>query len=357
LVGGDVLNGAGRYRVEETVPIRRRFSGVRKGKIPPWAANFRLAASRSCAAIVATVHTAEARVTKIKITRTESPTFEGRSLPIRFLPTPPRCRVLPGAGVKLCEPKIATVNVHEHGRTLALVAVGHRSFGVIGQYEKLVARVVGELDPSDRRNSVITDMSLTPRNARGTVEYETDIMILRPVDRSKGNHKVWYELTNRGRIGSFPQFNDASSGGNDPTRPADAGNGFLMKEGYSILISGWDTTAPPGGNRFTMKAPIAVNRDGSPIIGPSVEEFVVDDNRTTSGALTYPAATLDKSKATLTMRLRYEDQPAVIPVDKWDYADEAGTAIRLVGDQTLFRQGTLYEFVYQAKNPVSRKRC
>ena len=25
-----------------------------------------------------------------------------RSLPIRFLPTPPRCRVLPGTGVKLC---------------------------------------------------------------------------------------------------------------------------------------------------------------------------------------------------------------------------------------------------------------
>src|SRR3974390_3204304 len=25
-----------------------------------------------------------------------------RGLPIRFLPTPPRCRVLPGTGVKLC---------------------------------------------------------------------------------------------------------------------------------------------------------------------------------------------------------------------------------------------------------------
>src|SRR5580704_5018585 len=119
----------------------------------------------ACTAIVATVHTAEARVTKIKITRTESPTFEGRS------------------------------------------------FGDIGQYEKLVGRVVGELDPTDRRNSVITDLSLAPRNARGKVEYETDIMILHPIDRSKGNHKVWYELTNRGSILSFPQFNDASSGG------------------------------------------------------------------------------------------------------------------------------------------------
>jgi hypothetical protein len=125
-----------------------------------------------------------------------------------------------------------------------------------------------------------------------------------------------------------------------------------MNRGYSILISGWDTTAASGGNRFMMKAPIAVNLDGSPIVGPAMEEFVIDDNKTTGGHLTYPAATLDKSKATLTMRVRYEDQPTVIPVDKWDYGNEAGTAITLAGDQTPFQQGTLYEFVYHAKNPV-----
>ena len=107
-------------------------------------------------------------------------------------------------------------------------------------------------------------------------------MILRPVDRSKGNHKVWYELTNRGSIVAFHQLNEASSGGNDPAKAADAGNGFLMRQGYSVLFSGWDTTAAPGSNRFTMKAPIAVNPDGSPIIGPAMEEFVVDDASTTS---------------------------------------------------------------------------
>ena len=101
---------------------------------------------------------------------------------------------------------------------------------------------------------------------------------------------------------AFPQINDAPSGGNDPSKAADAGNGFLMRLGFSILFSGWDTTATPGGNRFTTKAPVAVNPDGSPIIGPALEEFSIDDDTTTSGRLTYPAATLDKSKATLTMR-------------------------------------------------------
>ncbi|MGD0107133.1 MAG: alpha/beta hydrolase domain-containing protein [Rhodopila sp.] len=83
-----------------------------------------------------------------------------------------------------------------------------------------------------------------------------------------------------------------------------------------------------------------------------MEEFSIDDDTTLVGVLTYPAATLDKSKATLTMRVRYEDQPLVIPVDSWDYANAAGTAIRLAGDQTPFQQGLLYEFVCQAKNPV-----
>jgi hypothetical protein len=255
-----------------------------------------------CAAMLASLPTAQARITKITVTRTESPTFEGRS------------------------------------------------FGNVGQYEKLAGRVEGELDPADRHNSVITDIALAPRNARGKVEYEIDIMILRPIDRSKGNHKVWYELANRGRVVVFPEFNDAPER-NDPTRAADAGNGFLMRQGYSILISGWDVTAAPDGNRFTMKAPIAVNPDGSPIVGPAMEEFVINDDHTTTGRLTYPAATLDRSKATLTMRVRYEDQPSIVPAGEWDYAEETGRAIRLAG-QTPFREGHLYEFVYQAKNPV-----
>src|SRR5215510_12311726 len=226
-----------------------------------------------CATILATFQTTQARITKTKITRVEAPTFEGRS------------------------------------------------FGNVGQYEKLVGRVVGEIDPADPRNSVITDIKLAPRNASGKIEYETDIMIIRPMDRSKGNHKVWYELTNRGSVLSFQQFNDAAGGGNDPTKAEHAGNGFLMNQGYSILISGWDTSAPASGGRFTTKEPIAVNPDGSPIVGMSMEEFVIDDDRTTDGALTYPAATLDKTKAALTMRVRYEDPPAAVPADQWDYAN------------------------------------
>ncbi|MGD0107134.1 MAG: hypothetical protein ABSC06_24315 [Rhodopila sp.] len=140
-----------------------------------------------CAILLAAFPTAQARIIKMTISRVESPTFGGRS------------------------------------------------FGNVGQYEKLVGQIVGEIDPADPHNSIITDVNLTPRNARGKVEYETDIMILRPVDTSAGNHKLWYELTNRGSIVAFAQLNDAAIG-NDPSKADDAGNGFLMRQGFSILI-------------------------------------------------------------------------------------------------------------------------
>jgi hypothetical protein len=103
-----------------------------------------------------------------------------------------------------------------------------QTFGSVGQYEKLAGRAYGEVDPNDPRNSVITDIALAPRNAAGMVEYSTDVMILKPVDMSRANHRLLYELTNRGSIVNFPLLNDATSGGNDPTSAADAGKGFLM---------------------------------------------------------------------------------------------------------------------------------
>ena len=50
---------------------------------------------------------------------------------------------------------------------------GGLSFGTVGTYEKIFARAYGEVDPSDRRNSLITDIDLAPRNSSGMVEYSS----------------------------------------------------------------------------------------------------------------------------------------------------------------------------------------
>ena len=55
---------------------------------------------------------------------------------------------------------------------------GGLSFGNVGTYEKIFARAYGEVDPSDRRNSLITDIDLAQRNSSGMVEYSADVHII-----------------------------------------------------------------------------------------------------------------------------------------------------------------------------------
>src|SRR5258705_4877654 len=118
-----------------------------------------LLATLVCAGIGIPV-SAHARITRIQITQTESPAFDGAS------------------------------------------------FGDAGQYEKLVGRAYGEVDPKDPRSQAIADIGLAPKNSRGMVEYDTGIVILRPRDPAKGNHRLFYELTNRGVILALRVFND-----------------------------------------------------------------------------------------------------------------------------------------------------
>ena len=49
-----------------------------------------------------------------------------------------------------------------------------------------------------RKNAVIVDIELAPGNANGKVEYQHNFYILKPIDLSKGNHKMMYEPPNRG---------------------------------------------------------------------------------------------------------------------------------------------------------------
>ena len=67
------------------------------------------------------------------------------------------------------------------------------------------ASAFGELDPNDRRNAVIQDIQLAPRNARGMVEYTATFQIVKPVDMSKASHLMWHDVPNRaGRLTIVP---------------------------------------------------------------------------------------------------------------------------------------------------------
>jgi hypothetical protein len=277
----------------QPAPLRMRRSAVH------------LAVAGALAAALGYAATADARLVKFEVTSKESPTFGGYS------------------------------------------------FAGVGQYEKLVGMAYGELNPNDPRNAVIVDIKLAPRNASGMVEYSHTFYILKPIDLSKGNHKLLYEPPNRGgkTIGGF----NRGVGGNDPgsvTDPTALANAFLMPRGYTIAFSGWDYAAGTNTANFNsiINLPVAKNADGSSITGPSYEYIVMGNATTTSFTLSYPAATQDKSKAVLTTRKLLNDTAQVVPSTGWEYVDDK--SIRLLPAGTAFKQADIYEFMYTAKDPT-----
>ncbi len=244
---------------------------------------------------------ADARITRIEISTTESPTFGGFSWP------------------------------------------------GVGRYEKIVGKAFGEVNPGDPRNSVIVDIGLAPRNSSNNVEYSFDFYILKPIDLSKGAHKVMYEPPNRGRktwnsLGRVPASNDPGS----ITDSTALANSFLMPRGYTMVWSGWDASAGTNNANFntTITLPVATN-GGAIITGPAFEYIVTSGS--SAFTLTYAASTLDKSKATLTHRVHLDDAPVVIPATGWNY-NATGTNINLVPPG--WTANDIYEFSYTAKNPT-----
>src|SRR5713101_4586930 len=72
-------------------------------------------------------------------------------------------------------------------------AFAGRSFGTTGSYEKITALATIGVDPADRHNSIVVDLDRAPRNAAGLVEAVSEVVILRPVDPAKANHRLLYE--------------------------------------------------------------------------------------------------------------------------------------------------------------------
>jgi hypothetical protein len=253
-------------------------------------------------------------------------------------------------------------------------AFGGASFGSVGQFEKVVGIAHGEVDPGDPLNAIIQDIELAPRNERGMVTYDTDFYIVRPVDMTKGNRMLFYNVVNRGNKGGFTTFNvDASQPSNEPTG---AGDGFLQKMGYTLIWSGWQPDVLPGNNRMTMRVPIATNLDDSPITGIVRHEIVVNSptvslaintSRFTSAAThtTYPTASSDNQTPfpddgflpTLTVRTNPEDPREPIDNTEWSFAscppgEPVTTSALHLCYPAGFQPGRLYELIYRARDPL-----
>ena len=261
-----------------------------------------------------------------------------------------------------------------------------RSFGAVGAYEKIVGRAYGEVDPRDRRNALINDILLAPRNARGMVEYVATFTLLRPVDPSKGNGVLLHDMVNRGNKLLLSTYNRACAVRASTAGACDfegAGDGFLFREGYTILWSGWqgDIAPVPGPVQRhvleTVRVPVARNADGRPITGPIVVRWSDVSTRTSTLSLTgagfyginalalgaYVPRTLETRDARLETHARETSDGRAfgvlrVPNEDWAWGDCSRVPFPGARDSTkiCLRRGVdstlLYQLTYTARDPL-----
>ena len=224
------------------------------------------------------------------------------------------------------------------------------TFGDSGGYERVVGAVTGELDPSDVRNAGIVGLTQAPRNARGMVEYEADLFLLRPVDPAKGNQRLLFEVVNRGRKLMLPVMLQIPMGedgnANNPTSREDSGDGFLFRQGFTLAWAGWDADAPRANNGMAARLPALKN-----VVQQIRDEFVplARGPATDKLRLSYKAAGLEQPSARLTIRQRPTDIPREIPRTQWRFADDRG--VELLPPGTKPQPGVIYDMLYHATDP------
>ncbi|GIX47956.1 MAG: hypothetical protein KatS3mg131_2167 [Candidatus Tectimicrobiota bacterium] len=236
------------------------------------------------------------------------------------------------------------------------------AFGHVGPYERLSGQVRFAFDPAEPAHRDLVDLDLAPRNAEGLVECVADLLILKPLDLHRGNRRVLYDVVNRGNLRALQFFNDAPPS-NTPHSVAHAGNGFLMRQGYTLVASGWQGDLLPGDGRLTLQVPVARGANGE-LTGVVRAEFVVDEPGITCLPLSgnaytasYESVSLDTRLATFTCREHEADPRRPIPPEAWQFAclDAAGRpqpSPRHCYLPAGFRPGWIYELIYTAKDPL-----
>ena len=222
--------------------------------------------------------------------------------------------------------------------------------GAAGQFEVIRGLIHGEVDPADRRNAIIQDLKLAPKNARGRVEYVATFALAKPLDLSRASGVLVYSVVNRGN-----------------------GTVAASPEGHISLVSGWQGDVVPTPNNQTITVPVARNQDGSPVTGlvlarfsdvaPGTNTVTIRLSSMGAGPPVYLPATLDQAGATLTMAASesatgVKGGVVAIPRAAWVFADCRAVPFPGTPDPTRlcvkdgFDPARLYELTYTAKDPL-----
>lgn len=235
------------------------------------------------------------------------------------------------------------------------------SFEPVGQYQRLDGTAYFEVDPFDALNSQIINIGEAPRNPRGMVEFSSPFFILKPTNMERGNGKIFYVINNRGNKQALGYFNYAPAN-NDPITAADAGDGFLMRQGYTVVDAGWQGDVAPGNSRLFPNFPVvsgvgsAIRIEYSDRTIPATGTFSMPLEGDPS-FVSYETDDTDPSHYTFTVRDDVSAPKIPIPSDRWAFGTcPTGEASLASTNRDIcffdgFRADRIYELIYWAVNP------
>ena len=236
-------------------------------------------------------------------------------------------------------------------------------FGNTGSYEYFSGTMVFGINPKNEANKTICDIDLAKLNKDGLIEARSKFIVLQATDPAKRNGIAFIEVSNRGGIALTRYYNNATTGLIRPNVPADYGNEYLMKEGYTLVWVGWQWDLPDTYNALRMTVPMLKNRDSTEIRGFVRSDWVVDKLIVSPLGVGHrnmdSYAIADKASDTnvLTARKTPSSLRNIIPNDTWSFTQPLKGKKPLKDSVRIntiagFEPGNIYELVYQAKNPV-----
>lgn len=237
--------------------------------------------------------------------------------------------------------------------------LGGRTFGSVGAYETLAGTIHFAVDPNNPHNRVIVDLDKAPRNAQGKVEFSSDVYIVRPKDASKGNGVLFFDVVNRGNKALLSVFSRGVRS-DDPRAEADFGDAYLLEQGYTLVMVGWQFDIPVGKGKVGFQAPVATE-SGAPLAG-WVRMWFISDKPAESLSFVggyntslYPPIDPQHAQYRLTVREGMFAPQRLIPRSEWQFARiEGGRPVPDVNSihlSTGFKPGLTYEVSYETRNP------
>ena len=215
--------------------------------------------------------------------------------------------------------------------------LGGQPFGKTGAYERIRGRAFFAVDPALPHNSRITDIRFAPRNPEGGVEFSADVIVIRPKDAKAGNGTLLVEPPNRGGMGMLGMYNRA-------TAQAQFGDGFLMREGYTLAFVGWQHDVPERPGVLRAHVPKAAGVEGlvRGEMTPTapIQRFSLGDSEHIPYTVSKPESLV------LTFRDGIHGKRSPVPPSEWRLE---GTEIALTKPAV---PGRTYEFVYRSQDPA-----